>query len=349
MNNKLTTLITKTNTNSKNFRLQGKTLFLTYSQVNKDLTKEEILNQLQAKLCIKNYLIAKEYHKDMGVHIHVLIELFKRCNIRNQTKLDLYWEMKEYHGNYQIAKNIDAIRLYLLKGDDILTNWEIDYKTGKIISMEDKLALMTIRFGANRTLDYYISNHPEKLSKFSRIESNLKRLDRHLQRRNKEQALYDINSFEFHKEIDQSLLDKTCTTWISGPSGTRKTSYVEARIEANRNNGIIQDYIFIRHLDQLKQFDANKHELIIIDDCKLPSNREDMINILDVERKGAINVKYDVVTIPANVKRVIISNQRVHEMLHSKKLTNDLALIRRIKEVYVNTAIKIKDKELTLI
>jgi len=74
-----------------------------------------------------------------------------------------------------------------------------------------------------------------------------------------------------------------------------------------------------------------------------------MINILDVERKGAINVKYDVVTIPANVKRVIISNQRVHEMLHSKKLTNDLALIRRIKEVYENTAIKIKDKELTLI
>jgi len=78
--------------------------------------------------------------------------------------------------------------------------------------MEDKLALMTIRFGANRTLDYYISNHPEKLSKFSRIESNLKRLDRHLQRRNREQALYDINSFESHKEIDQSLLDKTCTT-----------------------------------------------------------------------------------------------------------------------------------------
>lgn len=330
----------------KQFRLNAKKLFITYSQVSIEITKEHVLEQLQTKLMIKDYLIAREYHKDEGVHFHALLELVQRCDIKNSNTLDITWENETFHGNYQTAKNMNALRAYISKDRDIISSWDINYKTGKLISLEKKLAIMTKNQGLDKTLRYYINNHEEDLDKFSRIESNLKRLDKQITKLNKVKALYNISSFEPQLAIDRAIRDRKHSTWISGPSGTRKTSYVEARIEANRENHEIKDYIFIRHLDQLKQFDKNKHELIIIDDCSLPYEREALISLFDMERPTAINVKHDVITIPANVKKVFISNQTLQEMLHIRDLVNDKALLRRIKEINVNTAIKLKTKEL---
>ena len=73
----------------KQFRIQAKRLFLTYSQIPNSLTKEEVLKQLELKFNIQGYLIAREFHEDNGVHIHVLIELRNRCDIRNYRILDL--------------------------------------------------------------------------------------------------------------------------------------------------------------------------------------------------------------------------------------------------------------------
>lgn len=332
----------------KQFRLSAKKLFITYSQVHKDLTKQEILEQLQTKLAIKDYLISREYHKDDGIHFHVLLELIQRCNIRNPNVLDIIWCNETFHGNYQTARNMTALRYYLTKDKDILSSWDIDYKTGRLLSLEKKLAIMTKHNGLDNTLRYYIHNHETELDKYSRIESNLKRLDKQLIKINQAKALYNINTFEPQLKIDEAIKNKKYSTWISGPSGTRKTSYIEARVEANRQENLITDYIFIRHLDQLKQFDATKHEILIIDDCLLPHDREALISLFDMERPSAVNVKHDVITIPANVKKIFISNQTFKEMLHIRNLTNDQALIRRVKEIEVKEVIKLKQEQLAI-
>lgn len=64
------------------FRLNAKKLFLTYPKCS--ITKEEALEQLKAKLKhISKILVAHELHKDGTDHLHVYINLDKKCNIIN--------------------------------------------------------------------------------------------------------------------------------------------------------------------------------------------------------------------------------------------------------------------------
>jgi len=107
----------KDSSKKKKFRLQGKNLFLTYSQTDLALTREDILNQLSKLLCIKGYLIAQELHQNGGTHFHVVVSLKKRCDIRNPKALDLLFNNKIYHGNYQVARNTNATKEYVLKTD----------------------------------------------------------------------------------------------------------------------------------------------------------------------------------------------------------------------------------------
>ena len=62
----------------KTFRLNGKHLFLTYSQC--DLSREEALSQLKEKFekgknKVLKYVIGTEKHKVKGQHIHAYLEL----------------------------------------------------------------------------------------------------------------------------------------------------------------------------------------------------------------------------------------------------------------------------------
>lgn len=90
------------------FRISAKKLFLTYSQVNKQLTALHILEQLQSKKNLKNfqYGISKEYHKDEGTHFHVIIIQNKKGNIRNPKALDIQYQEQAFHGNYTPVKSL---------------------------------------------------------------------------------------------------------------------------------------------------------------------------------------------------------------------------------------------------
>ena len=76
-----------------------------------------------------------------------------------------------------------------------------------MLSLEKKLAIMTTKVGVDRTLKYFITNHMNELDKYARIETNLKRLDKQMQKLRKNKALYDINSFEPQVKIDEALKD----------------------------------------------------------------------------------------------------------------------------------------------
>jgi len=90
------------------FRLNAKKLYLTYSQIDSKITHTYILDFLKTKLIIGEYLISLEHHEDGGLHAHVLLILTKRCNFVTSDCLDLSFQEKSYHGNYQTAKQVKA-------------------------------------------------------------------------------------------------------------------------------------------------------------------------------------------------------------------------------------------------
>ena len=115
-NENLETIVDEEKQKPKKFRLNARKLYLTYPKCNLDLKlvlellKEKLSNQI-----IKDYLIVKELHKDGSYHLHAYIKLHKPINTYNCNYLDLKYDITQYHGNYQSAKNPNYIIQYLLK------------------------------------------------------------------------------------------------------------------------------------------------------------------------------------------------------------------------------------------
>ena len=127
---KLANKLKKILKHEKGFRLSGKHLFLTYSQINIDRMKalEQLKEKLEPRKVIK-YILSTENHKDSGKHLHVYCELDYRCNIASKSRLDILDEdNKPVHGNYQSCRSYKAVIGYVLKEgkDQALTNMDLD-------------------------------------------------------------------------------------------------------------------------------------------------------------------------------------------------------------------------------
>jgi len=74
------------------YRLVGKSLFLTYSRCSMELSDviENLKEIIQARTNrIKEYMLVREEHKDGGNHVHVYIEMIKRYDSEDPRRLDL--------------------------------------------------------------------------------------------------------------------------------------------------------------------------------------------------------------------------------------------------------------------
>jgi hypothetical protein len=122
------------------FRLQAKNIFCTYSKC--PLDKWDVQEQLLAKFengrLVKWMLIGQEHHKTGDLHLHVLIELLVRPNIRDCHTLDVYGpavhlpnftvHREQYHGKYEpLRHELSAIR-YICKEDKDPLAYNLDPK-----------------------------------------------------------------------------------------------------------------------------------------------------------------------------------------------------------------------------
>jgi hypothetical protein len=164
----------------RTFRINAKNLFLTYSQIDKNLTKEYILDQLSKNLEIKNYVIALENHIDSGIHSHVLLQLNKKCNIRSKSLLDITFKTKTYHGNYQRIRNSNAVLQYVIKDGNFISNKEFHIHTdsnNKLISLEMHILQSARKNGINKALNDFIKIDEEKaLKKIDRLEKTITKI-----------------------------------------------------------------------------------------------------------------------------------------------------------------------------
>lgn len=113
-----------------NFRLNAKTLFLTYPQC--PIAPIDVLNYLiqileSSSTKIQDYIIAQEEHKDTGLHIHAYLTLDKKINIRKPTYFDLEDETGTYHGNYQGARDNTAVIKYVTKDGNYVSSYPDSY------------------------------------------------------------------------------------------------------------------------------------------------------------------------------------------------------------------------------
>lgn len=109
------------------FRLNCERLFLTYPQT--AVTKQELLDVLVAKLPVKNAIICQEKHGDGNPHLHAVVKLSKKVNIRDQRLLDV----GSVHGKYESCKNYRQAVKYVTKEDQEPLLYQIDEASIKSI------------------------------------------------------------------------------------------------------------------------------------------------------------------------------------------------------------------------
>lgn len=93
------------------FRLQAKTLYLTYPRC--EVTAAECLNRIQEYFPELDWaVVGRELHQDGTPHLHCLIKLQQRYTTRRPSDLDA---LAGKHGNYQACRNLRRCLEYVLK------------------------------------------------------------------------------------------------------------------------------------------------------------------------------------------------------------------------------------------
>jgi hypothetical protein len=105
---------------------------------------------------------------------------------------------------------------------------------------------------------------------------------------------------------------------LHGKPGIGKTCYALAHFECP---------LLVSHMDDLLQFDRNKHDGIIFDDMDFQHMpRSAQIHIVDVDFDRSIHCRYRAAAIPRNTKKIFTTNQAYGTIFN----LNDQAILRRL-------------------
>ncbi len=283
---------------TKKFRINAKNLFLTYSQIDKEITHLEILEQLQTKLDIKKYIIAIEEHSNkLGIHSHVLLCLPRRYDIRSESFLDLNWKDKIYHGNYQSVRNLNHVIKYIIKENNYIKSESFKLYTnnkGELISLKEHILIQARKNGINKALKEFIDEDPNKaVSELSIIEKNLKGILHVEKKITDEEWPFELAHIDKStlplgmqhltgKDLKNLFNNKAVA--IVGKAGYGKTFLAKTLAHSCGKKPL-----FIKHYEGIKNFDESKHNSIVFDDANLRDlkSEQDILNLLDIAVKGA--------------------------------------------------------------
>lgn len=110
---------------TKSSRNRAKGWFLTYPKC--PLEPEQVLAHFRSMpFAIKDYCIAKEDHKDGSHHIHAFIRYKDKVEFKPDR-----WDIGQYHGNYQAAKNWKGVLQYCQKEGNYISNFDPDAAKSK--------------------------------------------------------------------------------------------------------------------------------------------------------------------------------------------------------------------------
>lgn len=107
---------------------KAKGWFLTYPQcpASPRSCLEDLEDKLKDKrgLKIVEYVICQEKHESGDPHLHAFIKLDKRIRF-SKTLFDFIFDGKDYHGHYEAAKSWRAVKDYVVKDGNYISNIDI--------------------------------------------------------------------------------------------------------------------------------------------------------------------------------------------------------------------------------
>lgn len=145
--------------------------FLTYPRC--PLSPQDLLNILSNKVdtpAIKEYVIARELHKDGTPHLHAFIKYVRKVGFKRDR-----FQADEYCGNYQAAKSWWKVSSYCRKKEDFISNIDVDQAASKKASRNQQLiSVPTLKLVEDGVLSFLqIKSHIENLQLWNRLQEKL--------------------------------------------------------------------------------------------------------------------------------------------------------------------------------
>jgi len=271
------------------FRLNARHCLVTYAQcpLPKEEILEHILNTIGAN--IKNYVVAREDHKEAGHHIHCALLFHKKVDWRNPRVLDY----EGYHPNIISKCTYKGAAKYAKKDGDFL---EPPQDSDEEEEREGIVAIAT-RLTWEEFIEHCITNkiqyswgqevwkiaHPTNLNTILETDEVNGTLC---------EALSNL-AFDPATAKNKSYV-------LTGESGTGKTTWCKLNCP--------KPALWVTHCDDLKNL-RSEHKSIIFDDmCFTHWPIQSQIHLLDLYETRSINVKHGKVTIPKGIPRFFTSN-----------------------------------------
>lgn len=337
------------------FRLNCKNFFLTYPQCDysKDLCLENIRTFFTPE-DIEFAVVAKERHGDGEPHLHAVVSLKQRRDIRNSRALDVLSGGK--HGNYKSCRKLVAAVRYVTKDSDyVALNLNVDEylrlasrkqntKSAIVAGMlMDGNSLTEI----NQEMPGFVMMNLKKIQEYqafldlTRIRENLLGIDAltwevlegHYIRNEKQLP-------ETHAEIMTWLLNSIGQPgrigdkhlWVSGGTGLQKTSFF------TRLGKFISIYWPPRNEDFYNNYSDDAYDLVVFDEFKANKDIQFMNNFLDgspmtLRTKGGQVVK------KKRIPTVVLANFEVDELYRvggDMHAFESAAIKRRFLEITIN-------------
>jgi len=187
----------------KKFQIDSKSWFLTYPKL--DMSKEHALALLKVKLAGKPFVgvvVCRELHQDGQPHIHAYVLLEKSFNCRNEK----FWDLAGHHGNYQKARDINAVAQYIKKDGDFIQEGQIDWKEKLDAKKAHRKYLGELMLKEGTTLKDLLEQDPSLALDAAQLQKSLAAC---------KQAM-----------LEPKTTDDVKGVWIFGPAGVGKSHLV---------------------------------------------------------------------------------------------------------------------------
>lgn len=311
---------------SGNFRAAAKTFFLTWSQAN-ELTREDVRDKLiktssDGETGIKFYIVAREEHKEEGIHFHSLVSYKAKKDVRNAN----YFDIRSYHPNIKTAKKRgDEARYagYLLKPQE---DKEIDKNPlvfGDLPKLEgeknnDTLIVEALERELKEKgggLQYYWETCPWTATTRKRqIEEMLRHQVLMVRRKKQNVVKFNLDTFVNAPQLPNDW--KVLYIW--GDTRLGKSKWARALLpEAGR----------VTEINRLGDADATKG-LIFDDVATTGLSAVQVIHLVEYDDECDIRVLYGSVRIPEQTKKIFTYNNPVEQWVPPGTSETQLAAIK---------------------
>lgn len=332
----------------KRFRISAKRLFLTYSQVNPEITAEYILEYFKNKTNYYDfdYVIGKEFHKNGGTHFHVVLIRNTKFEIKTVDALDIQYQEQNYHGNYTPVKHLREVVAYACKHNHYITNLS-NLRDGKLLTAKEYIIQQVQEKGVEQALIDHYSNSSDKaiagmsISALKKHFHDVAKLEENL-RLNKIDTPFELQHFIVQDELKQWVENPNKTLILVGDSGLGKTQFCKAFVKEKRLKTLV-----VNHKEDFRRLNST-YDAIIIDDANIHEFEEtQLLSLIDNETDKTLRVLYDSVVKKAGIIQMIAMNYRefvkIAYFLEQKRFARRLLLQNPQKPFSVNVNLQINN------